>query len=98
MPKLVVHNCTVEFNIPTVDVFKVSNRAGYAKVRIEPMNHVLDTVIRCPDGKVVTIKKMVLVMSGTMLPVLDEQGKQVVLFTMDDEVQPPVADEPVEVT
>ena len=92
MSKLVMQNCTVELDIGAVNVFEFDGKSFQGKVRAESKEPLFDVVIRCPDGRVVTIKKMLVKLAGTMLPVLDETCARVVLFTVDDGAVP---DEPV---
>ena len=100
MQTIVIHNCTVELRIP--DMLEMCGTVGPRKeptVSLRANEYLSDMLVKMPDGKVATIKKLYLrELRGNMLPVVDEAGR-VVLFTLANAKVAPqlTADEPIEV-
>ncbi len=87
MSKVVIHDCTVEFTMPSVDVSMIGS-IKHPAVKMRAKDYVSDFVIRdANSGKTIKIKRILIELSGKMMPVLDEQGNAV-LFTAEDGDQP----------
>lgn len=86
MQTIIINNCTVELHIPDMlEMCGIDGPRGMSRVELTAREYLYDVLVKTPDGKTITIKKLYLrKLLGTMMAVIDEKEKSVVLFSVVD--------------